>query len=191
MTRVKKRFGQHFLEPAWVAKTITAIAPRPEDLFVEIGPGPGALTRPLSAAARRVIAIEVDRDLADALARASIPHLQVVNRDVLGVDFEALLADEPAPARVAGNLPYNISSPILFSLLSAARDGARFSDATLMVQKEVADRIAARSGTREYGVLAVQTSLVADAELLFTLPPGAFRPPPQDRKSTRLNSSHT
>lgn len=178
MTRPKKRFGQHFLEPAWVAKTIAAIAPRPEDVFVEIGPGPGALTRPLTAAARRVIAIEVDRDLADALTRASIPNLQVVNRDVLDVDYEALLAGEPGPVRVAGNLPYNISSPILFGLIAAARDGARFSDATLMVQKEVADRMAAPAGSRDYGVLAVQTALVADVDLLFTLPPGAFRPPP-------------
>jgi 16S rRNA (adenine1518-N6/adenine1519-N6)-dimethyltransferase len=125
------------------------------------------------------VAIEIDRDLAGILERESIPNLRVVQADFLDVDLGEALRDEPRPLRVAGNLPYNVSSPILFRLLGAADEGRLFSDATLMLQKEVADRLAARPGRKEYGVLAVQVALVADVDHLLTLPPGAFRPPPK------------
>ncbi len=177
--RARKRFGQHFLEPAWVAKLIDSLSPSPADVFLEIGPGRGALTRPLAARVGRVIAIEIDRDLAAALAAAAPPHVRVVESDFLEADLNALLRDEPKPVRVVGNLPYNISSPILFTLLARADAGRMFSDATLMLQKEVADRLVARPRTSDYGALALQVALTADVERLLTLPPGAFRPPPK------------
>jgi 16S rRNA (adenine1518-N6/adenine1519-N6)-dimethyltransferase len=146
---------------------------------VEIGSGRGALTRPLAARAGRVVAIEIDRDLAGVLEREQVPNLRIVRADFLDVDLADALRDEPKPLRVAGNLPYNVSSPILFALLAAAGQGEVFSDATLMLQKEVADRLVARPGRKEYGALAIQVALGADVEHLLTLPPGAFRPPPK------------
>ena len=175
----RKRFGQHFLEPAWVAKVIEAINPTRDQTFLEIGPGRGALTRPLAARAGRLIAIEIDRDLARMLSREQLPNVRVVESDFLEVDLAAALHGERPPLRVAGNLPYNISSPILFTLLRAADEGRLFSDATLMLQKEVADRLVASPGRKEYGTLAIQVALTADVEHLLTLPPGAFRPAPR------------
>ena len=177
--RTRKRFGQHFLEAAWVTKVINAMAPTKDQVFLEIGPGRGALTRPLAQRAGRVVAIEIDRDLAGLLEGESIPNVRVVQADFLDVDLGEALRAEPRPLRVAGNLPYNVSSPILFRLLGAAEEGRFFSDATLMLQKEVADRLVARPGRKEYGVLAIQVALVADVDHLLTLPPGAFRPPPK------------
>lgn len=177
--RARKRFGQHFLEPAWVDKLIAALAVAPDDVFLEIGPGRGALTRPLAGRAGRVVAVEIDRDLAGSLTAAAPPHVRVVEADFLRVNLGELLRDERTPVRVVGNLPYNISSPILFKLLDAADDGRRFRDATLMLQKEVADRLAAPPGSRDYGSLAIQAGLGATVDRLLTLPPGAFRPPPK------------
>ena len=177
--RPRKRFGQHFLEPAWVAKVIEAIKPTADDTFLEIGPGRGALTRPLAARAGRVVAVEIDRDLAAALEHEAIPNVRVIPSDFLQVNLHEALAGEPHPLRVAGNLPYNVSSPILFALLGAADEGRVLGDATLMLQKEVADRIVAKPGRKEYGVLAIQTAVSADVAHLLTLPPGAFRPPPK------------
>lgn len=177
--RTRKRFGQHFLERAWVTKVINAIAPAEDQTFLEIGPGQGALTRPLAARAGRIVAIEIDRDLAAMLEGESVPNLRIVQSDFLDVDLGETLRDEPRPMRVAGNLPYNVSSPILFRLLDAADEGRFFSDATLMLQKEVADRLAAKPGRKEYGALAIQVALFADVDHLLTLPPGAFRPPPK------------
>jgi 16S rRNA (adenine1518-N6/adenine1519-N6)-dimethyltransferase len=179
MIQARKRFGQHFLEAAWVAKIIDSLGIQATDTFLEIGPGRGALTRPLVAKAGRVVAIEIDRDLAGLLADKQIPNLRVIQSDFLDVDLAAVLGEEPQPMRVVGNLPYNISSPILFALLHAADDGRLFSDATLMLQKEVADRLVATPGHKEYGVLAIQIGLVADVQRVFVLPPGAFRPPPK------------
>ena len=178
-TPARKRFGQHFLEAPWVAKVVDAIDPEPNDTFLEIGPGRGALTRPLAARARRVIAVEIDRDLAAALRAEAISNLQLIQSDVLALSFPDILRDEARPIRVAGNLPYNISSPVLFTLLAAADRGQLLSDATLMLQKEVADRLVATPGRKDYGALAIQVSLLADVERLLTLPPGAFRPPPK------------
>ena len=176
--RARKRFGQHFLEPAWVAKLVTAIAPQPDDTFLEIGPGRGALTKALAPRAGRLVAVEIDRDLAAALPLL-VPTVRVVEGDFLDTDITALLAGEPLPARVAGNLPYNVATPILAKLLEAAGGGRDLADATVMLQKEVAEREAARPGSADYGPLAVAVALDADAESVLTLPPGAFRPPPK------------
>ena len=179
LPRARKRFGQHFLEPAWVAKLVASLSPAPDDVFLEIGPGRGALTIPLAARVRRVIAVEIDRDLAGFLQQQLPPTVTVVQADFLEVDVNRLLAGENRPLRVVGNLPYNVSSPILFKLLHAAGHGRVLTDATLMLQKEVADRLSAAPGTADYGSLAIQVALLADVERVLTLPPGAFRPPPK------------
>lgn len=179
LPRARKRFGQHFLEPAWVTRLLDAVHAAPGDTFLEIGPGRGGLTRPLAARVAQVIAVEIDRDLAAALPSRVPPNVRVVERDFLAVDVAALLASERLPVRVIGNLPYNVASPILFRLLDAAHEGRTFADATLMLQKEVADRIVATPGSRDYGALAIQVALLADVERLLTLPAGAFRPPPK------------
>lgn len=177
--RAKRRFGQHFLEPAWVNKLIATLDASPQDTFLEIGPGRGALTRPLSHRVRRIVAVEIDRDLAAALPSQVEPNVRVVAGDFLEVNIDDVLAGEPRPVRVVGNLPYNVSSPILFRLLHAADEGRAFRDATLMLQKEVADRLVAPVGSGDYGTLAIQVALLADVERVLTLPPGAFRPPPK------------
>ena len=177
--KARKRFGQHFLEAAWVRKLLEIVQPLPDDVFLEIGPGRGALTVPLARQVARVIAVEIDRDLASGLARVVPPNVQVVTADFLEADARALLSDLPPPVRVAGNLPYNISSPILFRLLAAAEDGRFFSNATLMLQREVADRLAARPGSRDYGVLGILAQWHADITRRLALPPGAFRPAPR------------
>jgi 16S rRNA (adenine1518-N6/adenine1519-N6)-dimethyltransferase len=174
----RKRFGQHFLEPAWVAKVVAAIHPTLNDEFIEIGPGRAALTTPLAATAKRVVAFEIDRDLAAALRDAAPANLTVVEGDFLESDW---LAKHPPidPIRVAGNLPYNVASPILFKLIDLYDSGIPLADATLMLQREVADRLLARPSTKEYGVLTILVRLSADVERLLTLPPGAFRPMPK------------
>jgi 16S rRNA (adenine1518-N6/adenine1519-N6)-dimethyltransferase len=177
--RPRKRFGQHFLEPAWVAKVVDLIHPTRDQTFLEIGPGRGALTRPMAARAGRLIAIEIDRDLAASLADEQLANVRVIESNFLDLDLAAALRLEPRPLRVAGNLPYNVSSPILFALLDVADEGRFFSDATLMLQKEVADRVVAVPGRKEYGAMAIQVALAADVEHLLTLPPGAFRPAPK------------
>lgn len=173
MTR--RRFGQHFLEPAWAVKVVDAFAPAAADRVLEIGPGTGALTLRLAPRVTSVIAVEVDRDLADDLRPRVPAHVQVVQADILELDLAPYLQ---APLRVAGNLPYNISSPILFKLIDASASGALI-DATLMLQREVADRLTARVNTRDYGVLTILTAVCADVRRLLDLPPGAFRPAPQ------------
>lgn len=179
LPRARKRFGQHFLEPAWVAKLLATLSPAPGDVFLEIGPGRGALTVPLASCVRRVIAVEIDRDLAGVLREQLPSTVSVVEGDFLDVDLDRLLAAEARPVRVIGNLPYNVSSPILFKLLHAAGHGQLLSDATLMLQKEVADRVLAVPGSGDYGSLTIQVALRADVERVLTLPPGAFRPPPK------------
>jgi 16S rRNA (adenine1518-N6/adenine1519-N6)-dimethyltransferase len=175
--RARKRFGQHFPQPAWAAKLLAAIDPRPDDRFLEIGAGSGILTLRLAPRVAHLTAVEVDRDLAAALAPQLPANVELVEADILDVDLHALLAG--GPARAAGNLPYNISSPILFRLLDAYRRHGVLLDATLMVQREVADRIAARPGTGDYGVLSISVQLHADVRRVLTLPPGAFRPAPK------------
>jgi 16S rRNA (adenine1518-N6/adenine1519-N6)-dimethyltransferase len=176
--RVRKRFGQHFLAPEWADKVIEAIAPGPEDRVLEIGPGPGALTLRLAPRVGHLTAVEVDRDLARDLAPQLPSNAEVVTADFLEFDVTPLLA--AGPLRVVGNLPYNLSSPILFKLLHTRKGGQiPLLDATLMLQREVADRLAARPGTKDYGVLTIFTTAQADVQRVLTLPPGAFRPAPK------------
>lgn len=183
--KARKRFAQHFLESAWVNKLVVAVAATPQDSILEIGPGRGAITRPLAAQAGRLLAIEIDRDLAADLEAAALPRVTVVTNDVLSVDLVPILTQwlgaPPSSSnqiRVVGNLPYNISSPILFALLDLAARTHGVRDAMLMLQKEVADRLIARVGTGEYGVLTVLTGVNADVRRVLSLPPGAFRPQP-------------
>ena len=178
--RPKKSFGQHFLhEKRYIERIVGAIAPRPDDRVVEIGPGEGALTLPLLAAAGRLIAIELDTDLIPGLqARAgAVGTLEIIHADVLKVDFTALAQRLGVPqVRLAGNLPYYISSPILFHCVEHA---AAIRDMHFMLQKEVVDRMAAEPGSKVYGRLSVMLQLACRVEPLFTVPPGAFRPPPK------------
>ena len=182
MAVARKRLGQHFLEPVWADKVTDAIAPSPDDVFLEIGPGPGILTLKLAPKVARLIAIEIDRDLIAALAPKLPSNASIVPGDVLDADLDAALPEGDAPLRIAGNLPYNISSPILFRLLDlqAMRP---VKDATLMLQREVADRIVAKPGTSEYGVLSVLLQWRADIVRVLAIPPGAFRPPPAVRSA--------
>jgi 16S rRNA (adenine1518-N6/adenine1519-N6)-dimethyltransferase len=185
----RKRFGQHFLEPVWVAKVVQAIDPRQTDHFLEIGPGRGALTGPLLERVTSVQAFEIDRDLAaglrggvDSTYGLTTSKLTLVEGDFL--ETANSLAGAPShPLRVAGNLPYNVASPILFKLLELHASGVPLVDATLMLQHEVADRLVAGPGGKEYGVLSILVQHTADVERLLSLPPGAFRPPPQVRSA--------
>lgn len=178
MIRARKRFGQHFLEPVWVDKVIKAIAPQPDQDFIEIGPGPGALTRPLTRRAKSVTAYEIDRDLAAALESDAPANLTVVEGDFLTrstSDFKRLTCD----LRVAGNLPYNVASAIMFKLVELHAAGVPLRDATLMLQREVADRLVAPPGSKEYGVLSILIQHRAEVATVLKLPAGAFRPPPK------------
>ena len=178
--RPKKSFGQHFLhEKRYIERIVSAISPRADDFVVEIGPGEGALTLPLLAAAGKLTAIELDTDLIPGLqARAaSVGELSIIHSDVLKVDFTALAHRHGVERlRVAGNLPYYISSPILFHCVEHA---AAIQDMHFMLQKEVVDRMAAEPGSKVYGRLSVMLQLVCRVEPLFVVPPGAFRPPPK------------
>jgi 16S rRNA (adenine1518-N6/adenine1519-N6)-dimethyltransferase len=180
--RARKRFGQHFLEPAWVEKVIAAIDPRSDERFLEIGPGRGALTRPLAARAAHVTAVEIDRDLARAL-RDTVPILTVIEGDFLNPQvleqIRRHIAAAGASWRVAGNLPYNVASPILFSLLDLFAAGTPLVDATVMLQREVADRLLASPGSKTYGPLTVLVGHNASVERVLNLPAGAFRPVPK------------
>ena len=173
----RRKYAQHFLAPAWADRVTAAIAPAGTDRFLEIGPGPGALTLRLAPRVAHVTAVEIDPAMVAALRPKLPPNVVLVAEDFLKFDLAALAAR--GPLRVAGNLPYNVSSPILFRLLAAHRARAGLLDATLMLQREVAGRIQARAGTREYGVLAILVQLHADVSPLLTLPPGAFRPAPK------------
>lgn len=180
----RKRFGQHFLEPAWVDKLIREISPRPDDTFLEIGPGRGALTRPLAERVGRLIAVEIDHDLAAALTDSAPAHVTVVDGDFLDMAADRLrallTADEVSrPIRVAGNLPYNVAAPILFKLAELFAAGLPLADAHVMLQREVADRLVAQPGTSEYGVLTVLIRHTAEVTKVLSLPPGAFRPAPK------------
>jgi 16S rRNA (adenine1518-N6/adenine1519-N6)-dimethyltransferase len=167
-----QKLGQHFLASASILERIASAAcPEGEDLVIEIGPGRGALTDHLLRRSQRVIAIELDPHLAAHLRRqyAGEPRLEVVEADVLATDLR-----QWGPAAIAGNLPYYITSPIIDRVLQVD-----FTRAVFLVQKEVAQRIAAVPGTRDYGYLSVQTACRSRARVLFTVKPGAFQPPPK------------
>jgi 16S rRNA (adenine1518-N6/adenine1519-N6)-dimethyltransferase len=182
--RARQRFGQHFLEPAWRTRVAEACQLTADDVVVEIGPGTGALTDLVLARVARVLAIEIDRDLAAALASRAEPRLTVHEGDVLrhaATDaIDAWLGPDPATAwRVVGNLPYNVASPILARLARWREARPGLVDATVMLQAEVADRLVAAPATRDYGVLTLSMAMVADAKQLLDLPPRAFRPAPK------------
>ena len=168
--RPRKRFGQHFLhDPRVLARIVEAIDPRSGDFIVEIGPGEGALTAPLLSRVGRLEVIELDRDLA---ARFSDPRITVHQADALEFDFGRF----PAGMRIVGNLPYNISTPLLFHL---ARFAGRVRDMHFMLQLEVVERMVAAHSTPEYGRLSVALQARFRMRKLLNVSKGAFRPPPK------------
>jgi 16S rRNA (adenine1518-N6/adenine1519-N6)-dimethyltransferase len=177
--QARRRFGQNFLHDARVvARIIAAIDPRPGDRIVEIGPGLGALTGPLIEAAGQIIAVEIDRDLAARLRdRYSPERLRLIEADALALDWVALAAAAGAGGlRIVGNLPYNISTPLLFALTGTA-DHVR--DQHFMLQKEVVDRMVAPPGSKTYGRLSVMLQVRYTVKRLFDVPAGAFSPAPK------------
>ena len=171
----RKRFGQHFLaDDAVIDRIVSAINPKPGEAIVEIGPGLGAMTFPLQERCRALTVIELDRDLAARLRRRA--GLTVIEADVLRVDFAELAAATGQKLRVVGNLPYNISTPILFHLLVAS---TQVQDQHFMLQKEVVDRMAAAPGRKDYGRLSVMLQWRYRIESVLDVPPDAFEPPPR------------
>lgn len=192
--RSKPKLGQHFLaSDSYALRIVEALGDVSQKIVVEIGPGRGALTALLAKRARRLIAIELDRVLAAQLRMqfALAGNVEIIEGDVLAIDFDTIfgprpglqrpgLAVEPERSHVVGNLPYYITSDILLRLFAYRR---YFSSLVIMVQKEVADRLAASPGSRDYGLLSATAQLYARVERLFTLPPGAFAPPPKVHSS--------
>lgn len=192
----KKSLGQHFLtDTNMIFKIADSVDAAPGDRVVEIGPGPGALTEVLAGRFDDLHAIEVD-DRAIEILKDKLPGLQLHEQDVLKTEWKALSAGKEQ-THVIGNLPYYITSPILFGLLA---EREVLADAVLMMQKEVAARLAAEPRTKEYGILSVQTQLMSSVELLFDVPPQVFSPPPKvhstvvrlrfDRPSLRCSDAH-
>ena len=176
--RPRKRFGQNFLhDPGIIGRIVDAIHPRAHEHLVEIGPGQGALTAGLLASGCRLDAIELDRDLVPGLKQAhgDTDRFQVIEADALSVDFSALRTGDE-PLRVVGNLPYNISTPLIFHLLQYASD---IRDMHFMLQREVVQRLAATPGNKTWGKLGVMAQYHCRIDALFDVPPGAFNPPPK------------
>jgi 16S rRNA (adenine1518-N6/adenine1519-N6)-dimethyltransferase len=186
----KPKLGQHYLVQDTAAlRIVEALGDVSQSTVLEIGPGRGALTSPLAKRARRLIAIELDRVLAAQLRMnfALSPNVEIIEGDILAIDFHTLFGPKPGSTRpgmeftpervrVVGNLPYYITSDILLRLFTYRQ---YFETIVIMVQREVADRLAARPGSSEYGLLSATTQLYAQVETLFTLPPAAFSPPPK------------
>jgi 16S rRNA (adenine1518-N6/adenine1519-N6)-dimethyltransferase len=172
-----RRLGQHFLKPAAVERLLRLVDPRPGEGFLEIGPGKGALTLPLAARAASVSAVELDARLAEELRLRAPANVRIVTGDALDADLETLV---PRGGRIVGNLPYYVSSPLLRRVLSLR---ARVRDAHVMLQEEVARRVASPPGSRQYGVLSVLFGLWADLDVPLLFPPGAFSPPPKVRSA--------
>ena len=175
--RARKRFGQNFLhDPFVIDRILHAIDPHPGESLVEIGPGLGALTCPLLRAAGRLDAVEIDRDIIPHLRETcgGLGELHIHNLDILKCDFTALAAGRAL--RVVGNLPYNISTPLIFHLLKQL---PVIRDMHFMLQKEVAERLAAAPATEHYGRLSIMVQLYCSVELLFIVGPGAFKPAPK------------
>ncbi|MCB1691348.1 MAG: 16S rRNA (adenine(1518)-N(6)/adenine(1519)-N(6))-dimethyltransferase RsmA [Pseudomonadales bacterium] len=171
--RARKRFGQNFLtDRAVITRIVATMKPTPTDRVIEIGPGRGALTALLLESGCHLEAIEIDRDLI-ALLHESLPELNVIEADALKFDFGMALSQ--GPVRIVGNLPYNISTPLLFRLF--AEQG--ITDMHFMLQKEVVERMTAEPGTRAYGRLSVMTRYYCEATPLFSVPPTAFTPRPK------------
>jgi 16S rRNA (adenine1518-N6/adenine1519-N6)-dimethyltransferase len=168
-----RRLGQHFLRAASVERLLRTVDPRPDESFLEIGPGAGALTLPLAARARAVTAVELDASLAARLRERAPASVHIVTGDALRTDLRELV---PAGSRLVGNLPYYVSSPLLRRILDLHD---RVRDAHVMLQDEVAVRVASPPGSRDYGILSVLYALWADVDIPLRFPPGAFDPPPK------------
>jgi 16S rRNA (adenine1518-N6/adenine1519-N6)-dimethyltransferase len=174
LPRPKKRLGQHFLtDRHYLQRIVEAIAPAPDDAMLEIGPGPGALTERLATVVRALHVVEIDRELAAALRERFSPEAVAVHEgDALDFDLATL----PANLRVVGNLPYNVSTPLLFHVAAFA---PRIRDCVFMLQKEVVDRMVAEPDTPEYGRLSVMLQYRFAMDACLRVPPGAFTPPPK------------
>jgi 16S rRNA (adenine1518-N6/adenine1519-N6)-dimethyltransferase len=167
-----RRLGQHFLRPESVEDLLRVIAPAAQDVFLEIGPGNGALTLPLAERCSRVVAVEIDEGLARRLRGAAPPNVEIVTHDALAADLRGLV---PEGARLVGNLPYYVSSPLLRRFLSLH---GHMRDLHAMLQEEVARRVASPPGSKEYGILSVLYALWTDTDLPARFSPGCFSPPP-------------
>jgi 16S rRNA (adenine1518-N6/adenine1519-N6)-dimethyltransferase len=177
----RKRFGQHFLHDQYViARIIQAINPQAEDQLIEIGPGRGAITLPLLEHVRQLAIIEIDRDLVQWWQTQSHPNLIIHARDALKIDYCALQNDPQRKLRIVGNLPYNISTPILFHLFEHLHC---IQDMHFMLQKEVVDRMCAAAGSPDYGRLSVMVQYYCEVTQLFDVSAGAFTPPPKVESS--------
>jgi len=188
--QLKPKLGQHFLtDDSFALQIVDALGNVSQNTVLEIGPGRGVLTSLLAKRARRLIAVELDRVLAAQLRLrfGMFPNVEVIEADILCIDLDSLFGPKPglsrpgiefkpAPARVIGNLPFYITSDILLRLFDYSK---YFENLVILVQREVADRIAARAGSRDYGLLSATAQLHARVEKLFTLPPAAFDPPPK------------
>ena len=173
MPVAKKRFGQHFLnDPGILRRIAAAVQVEGGETLLEIGPGPGGLTGELARTGARLVAIEKDRDLVPLL-RARFPAARIIEGDALEVDWHELVG--PGPFRIAGNIPYNITTPLIEKALAPPRPLV----AVYLVQRELADRVAAPPGSGTYGALSVGVQVVARVERLFTVPAGAFKPRPK------------
>jgi len=167
-----RRLGQHFLRPESVEDLLRVIAPAAGDVFLEIGPGKGALTLPLAERCARVVAVEIDEALARRLRGIAPPNVEIVTQDALRADLRSLV---PEGARLAGNLPYYVSSPLLRLFLGLH---GQVRDLHVMLQEEVARRVASPPGSKEYGILSVLYALWTDTDLPARFPPHCFSPPP-------------
>jgi len=176
----RKKWGQNFLrDPNLIRKIIRTVEPRREDSFLEIGPGSGSLTKYLCPEVAHLVAVEIDPLLLTILrTQKELSSVKFIQGDILQINLVDLPI--PRPVRVVGNLPYNISSPIIFWLI---RQREHWKDAFLMVQKEMADRLVAGVGSKEYGRLTVMTRAFFDIELCFTIPPHVFTPRPKVESS--------
>lgn len=176
--QARKRFGQNFLtDPGIISRIVHCIHPSPKDHIVEIGPGMGALTGPLLAHNPQLEVIELDRDLIPKLRTQFFryPELRIHQEDALRFDFSRLASAEQ-PLRIVGNLPYNISTPLIFHLLSFP---SLIADMHFMLQKEVVERMAAGPGSKSYGRLSIMCQYHCEVEFLFEVPPGSFQPAPK------------
>jgi 16S rRNA (adenine1518-N6/adenine1519-N6)-dimethyltransferase len=191
--QARKRFAQHFLTSVWAEKVVAAIEPHPGDAFLEIGPGTGSITLPLASTGAPIVAVELDRDLVRLLADQVPSNVTLISADFLDLDPVPLLRGlepqrppdalesgrSPFRFRAVGNLPYNVASRIVLRLVEFHRRQPLFADATVMLQREVADRLLGEPGTKDYGVLTILTTLHARVTRLLDLPPGAFMPRPK------------
>lgn len=177
--QARKRFGQNFLsDDFYISKIIESIAPQDNQHIVEIGPGLGAITQHLIKRAGKLDVVELDRDLIPRLESKFGEHdnFQIHQSDALKFDFTQLQTEKDKPLRIVGNLPYNISTPLIFHLLKQRHV---IQDMYFMLQKEVVERLCASEGTKQYGRLSVMTQYYCQASMLFIVPPGAFSPPPK------------